>query len=193
MTANKKSRPVYCNTLNGKKREIFRFHKSILAHIVPVCKCFANEPELGCFVVSCVSVVLGLLGLIGIVSVVGIPLGAYLAPMLMGGITFLIYAENGMRWFRWAIQASWVIGNLVLVSLILLSFSYMLYVHIRRYKKLIGEDEAFREQVFSNTSWYGMKILLYKVYTFVTLRLPRVAGRGERRWMIILGVKIPLK
>lgn len=48
MTANKKSRPVYCNTLNGKKREIFRFHKSILAHIVPVCKCFANFTMLGC-------------------------------------------------------------------------------------------------------------------------------------------------
>ena len=48
MTANKKSRPVYCNTLNGKKREIFQFHKSILAHIVPVCKCFANFTLLGC-------------------------------------------------------------------------------------------------------------------------------------------------
>lgn len=48
MTANKKSRPVYCNTLNGKKREIFRFHKPILAHIVPVCKCFANFALLGC-------------------------------------------------------------------------------------------------------------------------------------------------
>ena len=48
MTANKKSRPVYCNTLNGKKREIFQFHKSILAYIVPVCKCFANFTLLGC-------------------------------------------------------------------------------------------------------------------------------------------------
>lgn len=48
MTANKKSRPVYGNALNGKKREIFRFHKPILAHIVPVCKCFANFTLLGC-------------------------------------------------------------------------------------------------------------------------------------------------
>lgn len=57
MTANKKSRPVYCNTLNGKKREIFRFHKSILAHIARACKCFANFALLACAVGAMCAVV----------------------------------------------------------------------------------------------------------------------------------------
>lgn len=78
MTANKKSRPVYGNALNGKKREIFRFHKPILAHIVPVCKCFANFALLGC-AIGTICAVAGLAQGCGAASLAG------LIACLLGG------------------------------------------------------------------------------------------------------------
>ena len=84
MTANKKIRPVYCNTLNGKKREIFRFHKFILAHIVPVFKCFANFTVLGC-AIGAVCAVAGLAqggGAESLAGLIACLLGAWAAVTL---------------------------------------------------------------------------------------------------------------
>lgn len=76
--AEKNSRPVYCNTLNGKNREIYPFHKLILSHIALVCKCFANFALLGC-AIGAVCAVAGLAEGGGAASLAG------LIACLLGG------------------------------------------------------------------------------------------------------------